>query len=110
MILWCWTTQVPVKQAQALALLSEEAVRHWYSLFRAHLQQEQVILEKLVQLDEAYFKGNSLLMAKQPGTRKLAWQVLRQPSVQRQHAAYFLQSYVKPRSKLHTDGEHLQEY
>ena len=103
-ILWCWTTQVPVKQAQALALLSEEAVRHWYSLFRAHLPQEQVILEKLVQLDEAYFKGNSLLMAKQPGTRKLAWQVLRQPSVQRQHAAYFLQSYVKPRSKLHTDG------
>ena len=43
-------------------------------------------------------------MAKQPGTRKLAWQVLSVPDVQRQHATQFLQTYVKPRSRLHTDG------
>lgn len=103
MILWCWTTQVPVKQADALCVLSEETVRHWYDLFRNHLPGQPVILEKIVQLDEAYFRETSLIMAKQQGTRKLAYQVLK-GSVQRQHAAYFLQSYVKPRSKLHTDG------
>lgn len=110
MILWCWTTQVPVKQAMSLGLLSEEAVRHWYDLFREHLPENSVILERLVQLDEAYGKGWALLMAKQPGTRKLAWQVLREKSVQRQHTTYFLESYVKPRSKLHTDGASIYQH
>ena len=104
LILWCWTSQVPVKQAIALTNMSETAVRHWYDMFRSHLPQNTAILEHLVQLDEAYFKKTSLIMAKQTGTRKVAYQVVHQSSVQRQHAAYFLESYVKPRSKLHTDG------
>jgi len=104
LILWCWTTQVPVKQAMVLTHLSEKGIRHWYDLFRNHLPANPVILERVVQLDEAYFRKMSLIMAKQPGTRKLAWQLLKEKSVQRQHAAYFLQSYVKPRSKLYTDG------
>src|SRR5258708_6118562 len=33
LILWCWTTQIPVRQAEALTELSEKAVRHWYQLF-----------------------------------------------------------------------------
>jgi len=104
LILWCWTTQIPVRQAGTLTKLSEEAVRHWYDLFRSHLPLNTAILERIVQLDEAYGRGWSLIMAKQQGTRKLAHQVIKSSSVQRQHAAYFLQSFVKPRSKLHTDG------
>jgi len=104
LILWCWTTQVPVKQAVVLTHLSEKGIRHWYDLFRAHLPANSVVLERVVQLDEAYFRKMSLIMAKQPGTRKLAWQLLKAKSVQRHHATYFLQSYVKPKSKLYTDG------
>ncbi len=104
LLLWCWTQAVPVKQTLALSGLSDNAVRHWYDLFRAHLPEQQEILERAVQLDEAYGKGWSLLMAKQKKSRKLAWALLPASSVQRQHAFQFLQSYVKPRSRLYTDG------
>jgi transposase-like protein len=104
LILWCWTTQVPVKQSMALTKLSEKAVRHWFDNFRDNLPDNPEILSKLVQLDEAFFKKRTLILAKQPGTRKLAYEVLNTTNVQRHHAAYFLQQHVKPRSKLYTDG------
>lgn len=104
LLLWCWTQAVPVKQTAALAHASEEAVYHWFGLFRSHLPENPAILERIVQMDEAYGKGWALLMAKQPKTRKLAWAVIPEKSVQRQHAFQFLQSHVKPRSKLWTDG------
>ena len=34
LVLWGWTAAVPVKQAMALARLSEEAIRRWYDRFR----------------------------------------------------------------------------
>jgi len=104
MLLWCWTMQLPVKQTMALGHLSEEAVRRWCDRFREHLPQEQPVLERLVQLDEAYGRRWALVMGKQPGTRKIAALVLPHSSVQRHHATLFLQSYVKPRSRLNTDG------
>lgn len=104
LLLWCWITAVPVKQSMKLTELSEEAVRHWFDLFRAHLPHNSFILEKIVQLDEAYFKKRALIMAKQQGTRNLAFEILTTTNVQRHHAAYFLQQHVKPKSKLHTDG------
>jgi transposase-like protein len=104
LILWCWTTAIPVKQAQALVHLSEEAVRHWYGLFRAQLPENNEILEKIVQMDEAYFKQRTLLLAKQPGTRKLAYEIVNAASVQRHHATYFLHQHIKPKTKFHTDG------
>lgn len=104
LVLWCWTSQVPVKQSTALAILSDKAVRHWFDLFRSNLPENQVILRKIVQLDEAFFKKRTLMMAKQKGTRNLAYEILTTTNVQRQHAAYFLKEHIKPRSKLHTDG------
>lgn len=104
LVLWCWTVQIPVKQAMALTKLSEEAVRHWYDLFRSYLPEEETILEKVVQLDEAYFRTKSLMMAKERGTRKLAYEILTTTSVERHHAAYFLAQHVAPESKLSTDG------
>ena len=104
LILWCWTTQIPVRQAMALCNISEKGVRHWYDLFRNNLPDNPNILEKVIQLDEAYFKKLSLMMAKQPGTRKLAFELFNTNSVQRDHAIYFLGQYIKPESKLKTDG------
>ena len=104
MLLWCWTIQEPILQATSWTGLSEDAVRRWYGRFRAHLPEEHHILERIVQLDEAYFKNMTLMMAKQKGTRKLAWEVIPGTAVQRHHAAHFLFRKVKPGSKLWTDG------
>ena len=104
MILWCWTSQIPVKQTMALCKISEKATRHWFDLFRCHLPQEKPILERIIQLDEAYFRNVALVMGKQKGTRKLAYDIIRNRSVQRHHAFYFLARNVKPRSRLYTDG------
>lgn len=104
LVLWCWTTQVPIKQSMALSGLSEKAIRHWFGLFRLNLPPNGVILQKIVQLDEAFFKKRTLMMAKQKGTRNLAYEILKTTNVQRHHATHFLQQHVKPKSKLHTDG------
>jgi hypothetical protein len=104
LLLWCWTTQIPIRQTESLTRLSEKATRHWFRQFRAHLPEETHILERIVQLDEAYFKERALLMAKQIGTRKLAYDIITQTSVQRHHAANFLFQKVKPGSRLWTDG------
>lgn len=104
LLLWCWTTMIPVRQAMALTHRSEDAVRRWYDRFRSHLPEDPLILAKLVQLDEMYAKERSLLLGKQVGTRKLAWEVLTTTNVQRHHATFFLQQHVKPGTKLRTDG------
>jgi hypothetical protein len=95
---------VPIKQTGDLTELSEDAIRRWFSSFRQHLPANETILERIVQLDEAYFKRAALIMAKQQGTRKVAWQLLDTVNVQRQHAAQFLQQNIKPKTKLRTDG------
>lgn len=104
LLLWCWTTALPVKQVQALAGVSDEAVRRWYGRFRTQLPQETHILERIVQLDEAFFKHMTLLMAKQTGTRKLAYEVITGTAPNRSQASAFLFQYVKPGTKLWTDG------
>lgn len=107
LLLWCWTNQVPVKQTVALTKLSEDAVRRWFGNFRSHLPENEATLERIIQLDEAYFKKQALMMAKQQGTRKVAFEMFRvanRNGVQRHHAVGFLQQYVKPKSKLRTDG------
>ena len=104
LVLWCWTTQIPARQAMALTGRSEEAVRRWYSRFREHLPEETHILEKIVQLDEAFFKTMTLLMGKERGTRKLAYDVIAGTAPNRSHATHFLFQKVRPGAKLWTDG------
>lgn len=107
LLLWCWTTQVPVRQTEALSELSEKAVRLWFDQFRHHLPIEHELLEAFVQLDEAYFggrKGFALVMGKQEGTRKLGWNLLPHTSPGKADAVAFLQTFVKPHTKLYTDG------
>lgn len=107
LLLWCWTNQVPVRQTQALLGLSEKGVRHHFELLRNHLPTDEVLLEHMVQLDEAYFggrKGYALMMGKEPGTRKLAYHILPHTMPTKYDASSFLQTYVKPYSKLFTDS------
>lgn len=104
LILWCWTNQIPVKQSMNLSELSEEAVRRWFDRFRANLRLKQEVLEHIVQLDEAFFKDITLVMGKQQGTRKVAFEIFSGTNVNRGHALDFLCQYVKPKTKLRTDG------
>ena len=108
-LLWCWTQRIPVLQSQKLCHLSEEAVRHWFRQFRMHLPVFEPILEGQVQMDEAYFKQQSLILAKQVGSRKLAHQMVFKNSVDRTEAAQFLFQWVAPRTQLQTDGSSIYQ-
>lgn len=108
-VLWCWTAQIPVKQCVSLSRLSEPTIRKWYEVFRLNLPENETILDHIIQLDEAYFGGKkkptTLFMAKQvndTGERKLAYQLIHGDNPCREHAWWFLQSYIKPNSILFT--------
>jgi len=107
LVLWCWTSQVPVRQTAKLSELSEVTIYHWFEKFRKQLPTDQNTLEHLVQLDEAYFggrKGRTLFLGKQVGTRKLAWYMLNNPNPKREDAWYFLKNHITPKTILNTDG------
>jgi hypothetical protein len=87
-----------------LAALSEPAVRHWFDLFRSHLPENASILGKIVQLDEAFFRRKALMLAKEQGTRNVAYEILNTTAVSKWHACYFLEQHVKPGSTIRTDG------
>ena len=108
-LLWCWTIREPVLQATELTHLPERTVRRWYATFRLHLPQEEHILERIVQMDEAYFKRAALLMAKQKGTRKLAYEVILDRFPNKTDAMEFLFEKVKPGSELWTDGSSIYQ-
>jgi len=108
MVLWCWTAQIPVRQTISLTKLSEPTIRNWFETFRMQLPENETILDHLVQLDEAYFggkkQGKALFMAKEVGQRKLAYQLINHTNPTREHAWWFLKTYIKPDSALFTDG------
>ncbi len=117
LILWCFVSQMPVKQTQKLMELSEKTIRHNFDLFRNHLPKDQRLLEAVVQLDEAYFGrfGKlALIMGKQVGSRRLAYQILISDPPARIDAINFLKSHIKPNVYLNTDGsviyQHIEKY
>lgn len=103
-LLWCWTQKVPVLQTQKLCHVNEKTVYFWFRQFRIHLPQLEAILGGTVQMDEAYFKGIALVMAKQIGSTKIACRIFPGRSVGKPDACQFLYEFVEPRSKLQTDG------
>ncbi len=103
-LLWCWTQKIPVQQTQKLCHVNERTVYHWFRLFRLNLPDFAPILEGVVQMDEAYFKNLSLLMAKQVGSNKIAHQVLIKNSVDKNDTTRFLYQHIQPKTKLQTDG------
>jgi len=116
-LLWSWTKQMPVKQTQEVSCLSEKTVRYWFYMFRIHLPRDQTLLEHVVQLDEAYFGrfGKlALVMGKQVGSRKLAYQILTSNPPAKIDAVNFLKKHIKPNASLNTDGsaiyQHIEKY
>jgi transposase-like protein len=109
-LLWCWTQKIPVLQTQKLCHVKEEAVRHWFREFRLHLPDLPPILNGKIQMDEAYFRSLSLLLAKQVGTKKLAHQIIFKGSVNKTEATHFLFQYIEPRSRLQTDGSSIYRH
>lgn len=107
-VLWCFCNQIPVKQAMSLVNLSDMAVRRAYDLFRTNIPEECCILKEKVQLDEAFFfgkkQGQALMLAKQIGTRELAYAVHPTVNLNRGQASQFLFQNVEPRTRLYTDG------
>ena len=103
-LLWCWTQKIPVQQTKRLCHVSEKTIRHWFRQFRLHLPQFEPILKGQIQMDEAYFKSLSLVMAKQVGSKNLAHQVLPKNSVDKTDALSFIYQWVEPKSQLQTDG------
>jgi len=103
-LLWCWTQKIPVLQAQKLCHVSEKTVHHWFRQFRLHLPEFEPILAGQIQMDEAYFRSLSLVMAKQMGSKKLAYQILTKKSVNKTDALRFISSWIEPKSRLQTDG------
>jgi len=103
-LLWCWTQRIPVLQSLKLCHVGEEAIYYWFRQFRLHLPDIQPILSGKIQLDEAYFKDLSLIMAKQVGTKNLAHQIIFKNSVNKTEATRFVFQTVEPNSKLQTDG------
>ena len=103
-LLWCWTQRVPVLQTQKLCHVSEVTTRHWFRQFRLHLPVFEPILAGQIQMDEAYFKSLSLIMAKQIGSRHLAHQIIFKNSANKSEATQFLYQWIEPRSRLQTDG------
>lgn len=104
LLLWCWTQKVPVLQSERLCNLSEKAVRHWFDIFRHQLPDISYALKGTIQMDEAYFRSLSLVMAKQQGSRRLAHSFIAGTSVSRPDVAEFLFQNIYPESELHTDG------
>lgn len=109
-VLWCWTTQVPVKQTSKFSGLSLVTIYHWFEVFRSKLPEDQELLEHLVQLDEAYFGSKSkhtlraLFMGKQVDSRKLAFKLINKEYPVREDAWDFLKQNIAPETQVATDG------
>lgn len=103
-LLWCWTQKIPVLQTEKICDLSEEAVRRWFHIFRQQLPEIYPNLNGIIQMDEAYFKSLSLVMAKETGSRRIAHTFINGNSVSRPDVARFIFQHVQPESQLNTDG------
>jgi transposase-like protein len=109
LILWCWQRRYSLQQAMDLAGISYPTAREWYSRFRDRIPSEkrQILLSGVVACDELYVKDESIIGAKQKGTRNIALKVVGADRVNRTDAINFLRDFVKVNSHLHTDGSSL---
>lgn len=76
LILWCWTSRVPIKQTALLSGLSIPTIYHWFTTFESKLKIDQKLLKNLSQVNQKGFDTNSiqllrsLLLKQQPNSRK----------------------------------------
>ena len=109
-LVWCYVSKVPIDQASRLMKVSRPTVYRWYDLFRQNLpDMEEVRVGGIVQIDEAYFGrkskgGVALIAAKERHGPKVATTIIPASSVNRNDVTTFLRQFVKPDSKLWSDG------
>lgn len=106
-ILWSWLNNISIQQTIALRGVSEVSIRDWYEKFRVNIPDKGLLAPfegGIIQMDEAYFKGISLIAAKDVIERKVRMRVVARASVAREHALGFITTYVPPSSLLCTDG------
>jgi transposase-like protein len=103
-ILDCYQRALSIQQTSAFACISEASIRQWYAKFRLNLVQKHYRLSGTVQMDEAYFRGSCLLLAKEVSTGKIVFEVIHGRHPNKSDAAVFVQNYVSPESTLQTDG------
>lgn len=104
-LVWCWQKKIPVQQAQELLKLSIPTIRHWYELFRDHLDLDfEVVLEGKVQMDEMFTKRACIIGAKDIKRKRIRLKMISDPYPAKKDALDFIQEHVKPGSVLCTDG------
>lgn len=115
LLLWCWSNGVAADQARKLCGISKPTQRRWYEKYRAYIPRqpfEELRLSGIVQMDEAYrggihgyaIVGAKEKQAKRRNRRKMAFQVIPRPAVNREEALSVITEHVVPHADLHTDG------
>jgi transposase-like protein len=106
LLLWCWQRKHSLQHAMDFTGVSYPTARWWYETFRDKIPHERkdILLSGTIACDEMYVRGDSIIGAKQKGTRKIALRVVGEKSVNKTDATRFLQTFVQANSKLHTDG------
>ncbi len=106
LLLYYWQKKIPLAQTCDFTNLSYPTVRAWYTRFREHIPKEKldIVLKNTIACDEMFTKGNSIIGAKEKGTRNIALKVLHTKSVNKKQAVDFLISAIQAGSELHTDG------
>lgn len=105
-ILWCWQKEFSIKHTMMIAGLSYTTTYTWYKRFRDNIPKAlcEIVLSNEVVCDELYTKNNSVIGAKEKGSRNIVLKVLYAKSVTKTDAFAFLTRYTTPNSNLYTDG------
>ena len=104
-LIWCWQKKLNVQQVQELMNISIPTIRRYYELFRDHLQLDfEVALKGKVQMDEMFVKGAVVVGAKDIRRRNIKLIVVNKKAPDKSDAMNLIFHYVKPKSRLFTDG------
>jgi transposase-like protein len=109
LLLRCWQRQYPLQHATDLCGVSYPTASAWYARFRDHIPREtlDILLSGELACDELYTRDQSVLGAKQKGTRNVALRVIHEKSVTKSDALDFLQRFAKAGSHVCTDGSRI---
>lgn len=106
LLLWCWLNHLPIKQTLKMTCLSEVTIRKWFAKFRLNLAENDWLepLKDTVQMDEAFFRKNLVVAAKDVKAKRIVLRVLPQTNIQKQHVAQFVTRHIAPGTNFFTDG------
>ena len=106
LLLRSWQKKYSLQQAMDLAQVSYPTASDWHERFRDHIPKEKlnILLSGQIACDEMYTKQQSIIGAKEKGTRNIVLKIIHERSVNKTDAMRFLQAYVRANSHVCTDG------